>query len=120
MVRRLKALIRIFGPSYLEAISNLERIAVENPHICIMNSFLLHADIFTEAIDWVYSYFKERGNVSYERCGEILAKGEDLEGYDFVFVWMIEPNQEYINDLINRIDEALKPTGAMYTMTLKK
>jgi len=116
----LKALIRIFGPSYLEAIDNLERIAVENPRICIMNSVLLHADPYTQAVDWVYNYFKGRGKVSYERCGEILAKSEDLEGYDFVFVWMIEPTQSYINDLISRIDESLKPSGAMYTITLRK
>jgi hypothetical protein len=116
----LKALIRVYGPSYLDAIGNLERIATENPDICVMNTVLLHADAYTQAIDWVYNYFKGRGNVSYERCGKILAKAEDLEGYDFAFVWMIEPSQDYINDLISRIDEALKPSGAMYTITLRK
>jgi hypothetical protein len=57
--------------------------------------------------------------VSYERCGRILAKAEDLEGYDFVFVWMVNPTRDYVDDLIKRIDEALKPVGVMYTISFK-
>ena len=85
-----------------------------------MNQLLLHADPYTQAIDWIYNYFKGRGNVTYERCGHILAKAEDLEGYDFVFVWMIEPTQGYLDELITKIDEALLSLGAMYTLTVKK
>ena len=116
----MKALIRIYGPPYLEAIATLEKIAAENPEICLMNQVLLHADPYTQAVDWLYNYFKGRGKVSYERCGSILAKAEDLEGYDFVFVWMLEPTQGYIDELIRRIDEALRPLGAMYTISIRK
>jgi hypothetical protein len=116
----VKALIRLFGPHYLEAVKALEKIAVDSPKICLMNQVLLHADPYTQALDWVYNYFKERGKVSYERCGSILAKADDLEGYDFVFVWMVEPSRGFIDELINKIDEALKPIGAMYTISIKK
>ena len=116
----MKALIRIYGPPYVEAVAALEKIAIDNPRTCLMNQVLLHADPYTQAVDWVYNYFKGRGKVSYERCGSILAKAEDLEGYDFVFVWMLEPTKEYIEDLIKRIDESFKPLGAMYTITVKK
>ena len=85
-----------------------------------MNRVLLHADPYTQAVDWVYNYFKGRGSVSYERCGSILAKAEDLEGHDFVFVWMLEPAQDFIETLIGRIDEALEPVGSMYTISFKK
>ncbi|MGD0804521.1 MAG: hypothetical protein ABSA11_10675 [Candidatus Bathyarchaeia archaeon] len=84
-----------------------------------MNPLLVHSDPFTETVDWIYNYFKGRGKVSYERCGQILAKAEDLEGYDFVFVWMVKPTHEYMEDLIKRIDEAMKPIGAMYSITFK-
>jgi len=116
----VKALIRIIGPPYLAAIEALEKIALESPKICLMNQMLLHADPYTQALDWVYNYFKERGNVSYERCGSILAKADDLEEHDFVFVWMIDPTKGSIDDLINKIDEAFKPLGAMYTIFIKK
>lgn len=116
----MKALIRLFGPHYLEAIKALEKIAVDNPKICLMNQVLLHADPYTQALGWVYNYFKEHGKVSYERCGSILARADDLEGYDFVFVWMVEPTRGFMDELINKIDEALKTIGAMYTISLKK
>jgi hypothetical protein len=116
----LKALIRIYGPPYLKAIAALEKIATESPKICMMNSILLHADPYMQMVDWLYNYFKGRGKVSYERCGSILAKAEDIEGYDFVFVWMLEPSKGYVDELIERIDKALKPLGAMYNITFKK
>jgi hypothetical protein len=116
----MKALIRIIGPPYLDALHALEKIAVESPRACLMNQMLLHEDPYLQAVDWVYNYFKDRGNVSYERCGSILAKAEDLEGYDFVFVWMPEPTREFIDDLIKKIDEVFKSLGARYMITLKK
>jgi hypothetical protein len=33
---------------------------------------------------------------------------------------MLEPTQGYIDELIRRIDEALRPLGAMYTMSIRK
>jgi hypothetical protein len=116
----LKALIRLYGPPYREAIEALEKIAVESPHICLMNPLLLHEDPYVRAVDWIYNYFKGRGNVTYERCQNILAEEKHLEGYDFVFVWMVTPEQSYINELIMKIDAALEPLGTMYTFTLRK
>ena len=84
-----------------------------------MNPLLFNANPYIETIDWIYNYFKGRGKVSYERCGRILAKGEDLEGYDFVFVWMVKPTHDYVDSLIKRVDEALKPLGAMYEITFR-
>ncbi|MCX6648734.1 MAG: hypothetical protein NTV61_05025 [Candidatus Bathyarchaeota archaeon] len=116
----MKALIRLYSPPYRQAIEALEKIAVESPHICLMNPLLLHADPYTQAVDWVYNYFKGRGKVSYERCGNILAEEKELEGYDFVFMWMVEPTRGYVDELIKKIDDALLPLGTMYTLTTKK
>lgn len=115
----MKALIRLLGPHYLEAIKALETIAIESPKVCLMNEVLLHADPYVQALDWVYNYFKERGKVSYERCGNILAKADDLEGHDFVFVWMVEPTRGFIDELINKIDGSLTSVGAMYTISIR-
>jgi len=81
---------------------------------------LLHADPYTQALDWVYNYFKERRNMSYKRCGSILAKSDGPKGHDFVFVWMLEPTLGFVDDLINKIEEALEPLGAMCTISIKK
>lgn len=116
----MKALIRVYGPPYKEAIEALEKIAVESPHICLMNPLLLHEDPYVRAADWVYNYFKGRGKVSYERCENILAEEKHLEGYDFVFVWMVKPTGDYVDELIKKIDAALLPLGTKYTFTLKK
>jgi hypothetical protein len=116
----MKALIRIYGPPYKESINALEKIAAESPHVCLMNTLLLHADPYTRAVDWVYNYFRDRGIVSYERCGYILAPAKELEGYDFVFQWMVEPTLEFVNGTIQRIDNVLKPLGSMYTITIKR
>ncbi len=84
-----------------------------------MNPILASADPLIGTVDWIYNYFKGHGKVSYERCGKILAKAEDLEGYDFAFVWMVKPTVDYVDDLIKRIDTALEPIGAMYSITFK-
>ncbi len=116
----MKAQIRIYGPPLLESIRALERVAVESPHFCLTNPVIIHGDPITQTADWVYNYFKERGKVEYERCGKLLAPAGELGKYDFVFVWMVEPNTEGVNRLIESIDEALKPLGSQYTITVTR
>ena len=85
-----------------------------------MNSVLIHADPYTQAIDWLVNYFSTRGKVSYERCNKILAKSDSLEDYDFVFEWLLEPTQEHIGNLIGQVDDSLQSVGAHYTIVFKK
>jgi hypothetical protein len=40
-----------------------------------------------------------------------------LGEYDFVFEWTSKPSLKKIEDLIERVDEALAKVGVMYTMT---
>ncbi len=84
-----------------------------------MNPLLLHADPITQGIDWLYNYLKGRGKISYERCQKILTKSENLEGYDFVFVWLVEPTRQHIESLIERIDASFTNIGARYTLEIK-
>ncbi len=56
-----------------------------------------------------------------ERCGKIISKsGEMLGDYDFFFEWFKNPSQAEINQLIEKIDEALSPLGCSYTITTKR
>lgn len=117
----MKAFIKIYGPPYLEAIRALEKIAVETPEVCIMNTILLHGNPFLDSIDWVYNYLKGLGKVSYERCGKIISGSwETLGEYDFYYEWFMPPSRAQVEDLVKRMDEALKPLGARYTVTLSQ
>ncbi len=67
-----------------------------------------------------YDYFMELGEVSEERCENIISKsGEKLGDHDFFFEWFKKPNMNELNELIKKIDTALKPLGTQYTITTK-
>ena len=56
--------------------------------------------------------------IKTERCDTIISKsGEKLGEYDFFFEWLEKPYTEQLNDLIEKIDEALAPLGSSYTIT---
>jgi hypothetical protein len=116
---RLKSYIKLFGPPILDALKALEKLAVETPEVCIMNTFIeLEATNFVNP-RYVQEYF--HGYTPPEkRCDHIVSRsGESLGEYDFYFEWFIEPNQEHLRMLIGKIDAALKPTGIRYTITTR-
>ena len=116
----MRSYIKILGPPYAEAIHSLEKIALDVPQVCIMNTILLHGNPFLDSLDWVYNYMKNLGDVEYEKCGRIISKhGQLLGEYDFFFEWFQEPSREQINELMEKIDDALKPLGAHYSITHK-
>ncbi len=134
--------IKIYGPPILKAIKALEKIAVEMPEVCIMNTVISHEispyiarDIGATPIRtsrdhtivpgvkvWARNYFTSSGvSIPIERCQSIISKsGESLGEYDFFFEWLEKPNMEQLNELIENIDEALAPLGCYYTITTKK
>jgi hypothetical protein len=134
----MRTYIKLFGPPTSKALKELEKIAVQMPEVCIMEttfikdlpSSLAH-DIGgapTESLrvepyyQRVGGYFRSRGvEISVERCNNIISDSKHLLGdYDFFFEWFQEPNAEQVIDLIKKIDEALTPTGCLYTLTTKK
>jgi hypothetical protein len=73
-----------------------------------------------DSMDGVMSFFGGEGRISEERCGTIVSKsGESLGEYDFYYEWFTKPTMKQIESLIERIDEALAPTGVKYTITTK-
>jgi hypothetical protein len=70
----------------------------------------------------VSGFFMERTGVvvPIKRCHSIISDhGKKLGEYDFFFEWYEEPNTSQIEDLIGKIDQALRPLGCLYTIVTK-
>jgi hypothetical protein len=118
--------IKIYGPPILKAIRELEKIAVDMPEVCIMDTIMTGVPDYTSAFSdpgYTSDYFNQAlGSVELkvERCDTIISKsGEKLGEYDFFFEWFTEPSMEQLNELIEKVDEALTPLGCKYTITTK-
>ena len=134
----MRSYIKIYGPPMREAIRALEKISVDMPQVCIMNTSITHAipaeiarDIGLEVetnysvngdpYNMTINYFKASGIlVGSERCRNLISKSREALGeFDFFFEWFKTPTREQLFDLIRRIDEALTPLHCMYTITNK-
>ena len=116
--------VRIYGPPIMKAIRELEKLAVDMPETCIMNTILANAPQLNTYLNdpgATQEYFGAIPiDVKVERCGNIISRSGDLLGeFDFFFEWFPEPTQEQVNDLIEAIDEKLAPLGCKYTLTTK-
>ena len=115
----LRSYIKLYGPPVLEALTALEKLAVETPEVCIMDS-LIESNLDNIGTRYgITEYFKPY-NISEERCNNIISKSGGSTGeYDFYFEWFMKPTTAMLQMLIGKIDEALKPTGVRYTVTTK-
>jgi thiamine biosynthesis protein ThiC len=116
--------VKIYGPPVYDAIKELEKIAVDMPEVCILDTIIDYApnsDAFSKP-NYVSSYFQMIPvEVYVKRCNNIISKsGEKLGEYDFFFEWFKKPTMEQLNQLIKKIDKTLKPLGCSYTFTTKK
>jgi hypothetical protein len=114
--------IKLYGPPIYDAIKELEKIAVGMPEVCIMETnFETISPTYAADPQTTYGYFTSLGlEVTRERCNTIISKsGEKLGEYDFYFEWFKKPDMDELNDLIRRIDKALAPLGAKYSITTK-
>ncbi len=119
--------VKIYGPPVLKAIKAMEKIAVDMPEVCIMDTVIAGTPDYLNAFsdpDYTGNYLRsipDVADVEVERCSNIISKsGERLGEYDFFFEWFTEPSMEQLNGLIQKIDEALEPLGCKYTITTKK
>lgn len=129
----MRSYIKIYGPPILEAIKELEKLAVDMPEVCIMD-YVIARDLSPRIAEElgrptvqpeggsVPGFFMQRTGVvvPIKRCHSIISRhGQKLGEYDFFFEWYKEPETNQLNELIRRIDEALKPLGCLYTITTK-
>lgn len=116
--------IKIYGPPVYDAIKELEKIAVTMPEVCIMDTIISYSPEISRSFDspeFTSTYFEAIPvEIGVERCNTIISgSGEKLGDYDFFFEWFTEPNLDQVNQLIQKIDETLKPLGCKYTITTK-
>jgi hypothetical protein len=133
----MRSYVTIYGPPVLDAIKELEKLAIDMPQVCIMDQVILKDLSPSTARDiggWavkttdvipgdVGPFFVQRTGamVPVERCHSIISKhGEMLGEYDFFFEWFEEPSMEQLKHLIEEIDNALEHLGCYYTITYKK
>ena len=136
----MRSYIKIYGPPILEAIKALQGIAIPMEEVCIMDTIWesggtdIASDIgvpvgmeeaspglgFSSSA--VEQYFIQNfGSITKERCENIISKsGQSVGDYDFYYEWSEEPSQSQLTELIEKIDNALKPLGCRYTITTKK
>jgi hypothetical protein len=129
----MRSYIKIYGPPIFEAIRELEKLAIGMPEVCIMDCVIardLSPQITKElggtkvqpGSGAVAGFFMQNRGIAIPvtRCHSIISKhGQKLGEYDFFFEWYEEPEASQLNDLIRRIDDALKPLGCSYTITTK-
>lgn len=69
----------------------------------------------------IREYFAPVMEIPVERCSKIISKsGVKLGEYDFYFEWLGKPSQAELNQLMEKIDEALIQLGCRYTITTKR
>ena len=116
----MKSYVKVYGPPLLKAIKALEKVAIDVPQVCIMDTIIASSEIQFNNVEGIMNYFGTVGEVPKERCGKIISKsGESLGEYDFYFEWFKKPTMQEINDLIEKIDTAMAPLGVKYTMATK-
>ena len=129
----MRSYIKIYGPPISKAIKELEKLAIDMPEVCIMD-YVIAQDIspsIAKELDAskvsaeggsVPGFFMQRTGIvlPVKRCHSIISKhGQKLGEYDFFFEWFEEPEAVQLDELIRRIDDALKPLGCLYTITTK-
>jgi hypothetical protein len=133
----MKSYIKIYGPPISEALKALRKVAIDFPEVCVMDTALesaLGIDTYNtpggltgaggggslDSVDMVMNYFGGPGHISKERCGSIISKsGESVGQFDFYYEWFQKPTVTQLENLIEKIDEALSPVGVKYTITTK-
>ncbi len=117
----MKSYIKIYGPPILKAIKTLEKVAVDFPEVCIMDTVIAVSAPQFNTQEGIADFFGGPGDITIERCSNIISNsGESLGEYDFFFEWFVDPSIDQLNDLIEKVDKALKPLKCMYTITTKR
>jgi hypothetical protein len=116
---KMKSYIKIFGPPVLKSLKELQKLSIDMPEVCIMDTIITQGTPF-DTMEGTMSYFTTLGEISYKRCESIISKsGESLGDYDFYFEWFTEPSTDQLSSLMEQIDIALTPLGCKYTITTK-
>jgi len=127
----MRTYLKIFGPPLVKALRELEKVSIDMPKVCIMDSLIVQsipgyevsprARGGSSSSNFASQYFSYLPiSIPIKRCDTIISKsGEMLGDYDFFFEWFKDPTTEELNKLLEKIDEVLGPLGCKYTATTK-
>ena len=124
----MKSYIKLYGPPLAVGIKALRKVAVDFPEVCVMDPGIEAAISAPkvsgmgsqDSVSMVIDFFGGPEIISEERCGTIISKSRESIGkYDFYYEWFKKPSILQIEELIEKIDEALASTGVRYTITTK-
>ncbi len=117
----MKSYIKVYGPPILKALKKLEKVAIDFPEVCIMDTVIATGGLQFGTQEGIADFFGGPGDITVERCSNIISEsGGSLGEYDFFFEWFVDPSKDQLNDLIEKIDKALKPLKCKYTITTKR
>jgi hypothetical protein len=115
----MKSYLKLYGPPLLKAIKALEKVAIGLPEVCIWDTNIAYLPL-SSGPESISGYFSGLGEIPEKRCSTIISKsGESLGEYDFYFEWFKKPTMNELNNLIEKVDEALTSLGVKYTLTTK-
>ena len=117
----MKSYINISGPPVLKSLRALEALAIDTPEVCIMDTVIAVSGPQFSTQEGIADFFGGPGDITVERCSNIISNsGESLGEYDFFYEWFVDPTMDQLNDLIEKVDNALKPLKCLYTITTKR
>jgi hypothetical protein len=117
--------VKIYGPPVLKAIKALEAVAVDLSKVTevkFSHKCLPYPNRMQSNVRDFEKYLKnmERTYVEcYEPVKLISDSHQMLGEYDFLFEWAEKPTMAKIENLVEKIDEALKDLGCHYTLMTK-
>jgi len=117
--------VKIYGPPVLKAIKALEAVAVDLSkatgvkfnHKCLPYPTRMQSN--TRDFEQYLEGMKRTYVDCYEPVKLISDSHQMLGEYDFLFEWAEKPTMAKIEDLVGKIDEALKDLGCHYTLMTK-
>lgn len=118
----MKSYIKIYGPPIGKALKALEKVATEMPEHLIVSYYdtIVPTPGIRYETDLQNYMTRLPEEVSKTRMAKLISKsGHTLGEYDFFFEWARNPTWEEIDNLIEKIDEALSPLGCRYTIVSK-
>jgi hypothetical protein len=114
----MKTFLKLEG-NVKDGIKALEKLALDTPDVCIMNTYIQSEAPMFNTQTGIMDYFAAEGDAMEKRCSNIISKSKDLNGYDFVFEWFIQPSKGQREMILKKIEDTLKPLGVKYTYIIK-
>jgi hypothetical protein len=126
--------VKLQGEKRDQALETLRDLSLDIDEVCIMDKAIYSqlkkaypierggfiygpGEAMMNLDEGILTLFRGTERVGHRICHDVISKrGEDLGEHDFFFEWFETPNQKQMDDLINKIAEALKAIDMKYTI----